>query len=227
VIPADEPLLDPYLPARAALIRFGPGGDVSISGSDRDGVEVDVFGERSIIEPGFRESHLLVDLAAAVAAARVLGVTLPESIDVAFSGLRGERVVLAGGLTIINDCYNANPMSMRAALEQLGGDSSAVRRVAVLGDMLELGRGSEDYHRQLGEQATDARVLILITVGPLAELAGETFLGGEHFHARDAEQAANILDPLVGRGDVVLVKGSRGVGLEQVARRLALLRAGT
>jgi UDP-N-acetylmuramoyl-tripeptide--D-alanyl-D-alanine ligase len=227
IVPAHEPLLDPYLPQRAAIVRFGPGGDVAVTAVGEDGVELDVFGEQVLLEPGFRQAHLLLDLSAAVAAARALGATIGGPLEVEFAGLRGERVDLAGGVTIINDCYNANPMSMRAALEELRSDAAAVRRIAVLGDMLELGADSEDYHLAVGEQATDARVLTLITVGPRAELAGETFVGGDHFHAQNANEAADLLAPLLGRGDVVLVKGSRGVGLELVARRLALLRAGT
>jgi UDP-N-acetylmuramoyl-tripeptide--D-alanyl-D-alanine ligase len=226
VIPVDEPLLDPYLPERTAIVRFGAGGDVSVTSAGPEGVEIDAFGERSVIEPGFRQEHLLSDLCAAIAAARALGASVPERLDVEFSALRGERIELAGGVTIINDCYNANPMSMRAALEALGSDSSAVRRLAVLGDMLELGPDADAYHRELGDQATDARVLILVTVGTLAALAAATFVGGDHFHVADAWEAAGVLAPLLARGDVVLVKGSRGVGLEAVARRLTLLRAG-
>ena len=227
IVPADEPLLDPYLPARTAVVRFGPGGDVAVTAVGEDGVELDVFGEHVVVEPGFRQAHLLLDLAAAVAAARALGASIGGTFEVEFGGLRGELVDLAGGVTIINDCYNANPMSMRAALEQLRSDGSAMRRIAVLGDMLELGADSVRYHRAVGEQATDARVLTLVTVGPLAKLAAETFVGGEHFHVEEAHEAADVLSPLLQRGDVVLVKGSRGVGLEAVARRLAMLRAGT
>ncbi|MGD0980654.1 MAG: UDP-N-acetylmuramoyl-tripeptide--D-alanyl-D-alanine ligase [Solirubrobacteraceae bacterium] len=227
VIPAGETLLDPYLPEQTAVVRFGPGGDVSVTSVADDGVEIDAFGERSWIEPGFRQSHLLLDLCAAIAAARALGAVVPERLEVEFSGLRGERIELAGGVTIINDCYNANPMSMRAALEALRSDSAAVRRLAVLGDMLELGGDAAAYHRELGDQATDARVQILVTVGELARVAGETFVGGEHFHVADAAEAAGVLAPLLQRDDVVLVKASRGVGLEAVARRLTLMRAGT
>jgi UDP-N-acetylmuramoyl-tripeptide--D-alanyl-D-alanine ligase len=227
VVPADEPLLDPYLPERTAVVRFGPSGDVSVASSGPQSVEIDVFGERSVLEPGFRQAHLLTDLCAAIAAARALGASVPERLEVEFSALRGERIELAGGVTIINDCYNANPMSMRAALEALGSDTTAMRRLAVLGDMLELGPEAGAYHRELGDRATDARVQILVTVGALALHAAETFVGGEHFHVADAAEAAGVLAPLLARGDVVLVKGSRGVGLEAVARRLTLLRAGT
>jgi UDP-N-acetylmuramoyl-tripeptide--D-alanyl-D-alanine ligase len=228
VVPSDEPLLEPYLPARLRTITFGPGGDVSVVRAAAEGVEIDSFGERLVLEPGFRAGHLLVDLCAAVAAAQALGVVVGGAYDVPFSGLRGERVELAGGVTIVNDCYNANPMSMRAALEDLASNRSAVRRVAVLGDMLELGSEHEaDYHRELGDQATEARVLLLVTVGPRAALAGETFIGGEHVHAANASEAAHLLASRLQRGDVVLVKGSRGIALEDVALEIAAARAGS
>jgi UDP-N-acetylmuramoyl-tripeptide--D-alanyl-D-alanine ligase len=227
IIPADEPLLDPHRPGESvAVVTFGPGGDVSVAAVSQEGVELDVFGRLRRLEPGFRSTHLLADLCAALAAAESLGVSPAGAVEVEIAPLRGERIVLAGGVTLINDCYNANPISTAAALAELAADPSAVRRIAVLGEMLELGRDAPAYHAALGEQATDARVLILVTVGSLAERAGETFLGGEHFHAQDAEEAAAILAPLLARGDLVLVKGSRAVGLERVARRLALTRAG-
>jgi UDP-N-acetylmuramoyl-tripeptide--D-alanyl-D-alanine ligase len=225
VIPADEPLLDPHLPERLRVLRFGPGGDVHVVSSASDGVTIEAEGELIELDVDFRSSHLLIDLCAAVAAARALGVAVGGTYDVVFSGLRGERVELAGGVTIINDCYNANPMSMRAALEQLGSDTLAARRIAVLGDMLELGAADEErYHRELGELARDVGVLLLVTVGPRAELAGEAFRGGEHIHVAQAGEVASTLEPLLRRGDVVLVKGSRGIGLETVARALALAR---
>ncbi len=110
---------------------------------------------------------------------------------------------------------------MRAALQELAL-TPAGRRVAVLGDMLELGGPDEErYHRELGEQAQAAGVALLVTVGPRAAWAGETFVGGEHLHATDAESAAALLAPRLRAGDTVLVKGSRGVALERVAERLA------
>jgi UDP-N-acetylmuramoyl-tripeptide--D-alanyl-D-alanine ligase len=199
---------------------------VSVAAVADDGVELEVLGERRHIEPGFRSAHLLTDLCAAVAAAEAVGVSPEGAVAIEIAPLRGERVALAGGVTLINDCYNANPISMAAALAELAADATATRRIAVLGDMLELGRDAPAYHEALGEQATDARVLLLVTVGPLARRAGDAFLGGEHLHAQDADEAAAIIAPLLQRGDLVLVKGSRGVGLERVARRLALIGAG-
>ena len=227
IIPADEPLLEAHLPSGPRIVRFGTGGDVSVTATTDEGVELDVCGAPRQLEPGFRSAHLLSDLCAAVAAAEAIGVAVEGELAIELTPLHGERIELAGGVTLINDCYNANPLSMRAALAELGGDAGAVRRIAVLGDMLELGAAAQGFHAALGEQATDARVLILVTVGALAGLAGETFVGGDHFHAADAEEAANLLAPLLQRGDLILVKGSRGVGLERVARRLVLMRAGS
>jgi UDP-N-acetylmuramoyl-tripeptide--D-alanyl-D-alanine ligase len=87
--------------------------------------------------------------------------------------------------------------------------------------MLELGaREEQRYHRELGQQAQAAGVALLITVGSRAAWAGESFRGGEHLHARDAIEAASLLRPRLAPGDTVLVKGSRGVALEQVAEEL-------
>jgi UDP-N-acetylmuramoyl-tripeptide--D-alanyl-D-alanine ligase len=175
---------------------------------------------RVTIEPGFRAAHLLTDLCAAIAAADAIGAPIPERLNVAFAALRGERVALPGGVTVVNDCYNANPMSMRAALDDLAATAPG-RRVAVLGDMLELGAPDEErYHRTLGEQASAAGVALLVTVGPRAVWAGETF-AGEHLHATDAASAASLLRGRLRAGDTVLVKGSRGVALERVAADLA------
>jgi UDP-N-acetylmuramoyl-tripeptide--D-alanyl-D-alanine ligase len=124
---------------------------------------------------------------------------------------------------VINDCYNANPMSMRAALQELA-TTAAGRRVAVLGDMLELGGPDEErYHRELGEQARAAGVELLVTVGPRAAWTGAGFgdVEGEHLHATDAAGAAAALRERLRPGDTVLVKGSRGVALEHVAELLA------
>ncbi len=218
VIPADEPLLEPHVRPELETVRCGPGGDISLVRADADGVVIDVAGERIELEPGFRARHLLRNLLLAVGAARALGVTPPRRMAVSFSGGRGERIVLPGGVTIVDDCYNANPMSMRAALEELHRTAPG-RRVAVLGDMLELGDDEPRFHRELGAQAGAAGVSLLVTVGARAALAGERF-GAEHRHARDAGEAARLVPGLLREGDTVLIKASRGVGLELVADAL-------
>ncbi len=226
VVPAREPLLEPFLREELDVVRFGDGGEVSVVEAGPGGVILAVAERRVLIEPGFRSAHLLADLCAAVAAAQALGVAVDDgALEVAFSGLRGERLSLPDGVLVINDCYNANPMSMRAALEDLAA-TAVGRRVAVLGDMLELGaREEERYHRELGEQARAAGVALLVTVGERAAWAGESFAGAgggqrEHIHAADAAAAAELLRSRLISGDTVLVKGSRGVALEGVASGL-------
>src|SRR5207245_4830227 len=109
-------------------------------------------------------------------------------------------------------------LSMRAALDDLAQTAPA-RRVAVLGDMLELGPGGPDFHRLLAEHASAAGVELLITVGPLAATMRDAF-AGESYSVPDAKTAGELLGRLLRDGDTVLVKGSRGVGLERVAEML-------
>jgi UDP-N-acetylmuramoyl-tripeptide--D-alanyl-D-alanine ligase len=226
VVPAGEPLLEQFLRPSLEVVTFGPGGDVALLEAGPAGVSVSLGGRHVELEPGFRAAHLLLDLCAALAAAHALGVTpARRPLSVRFSALRGERLELPGGVVVVNDCYNANPMSMRAALDELA-QTAAGRRVAVLGDMLELGEPDERrYHRELGEQARAAGVALLVTVGERAAWAGESFAaaGGdaEHLHANDASAAAELLRSRLHAGDTVLVKGSRAVALERVAAELA------
>jgi UDP-N-acetylmuramoyl-tripeptide--D-alanyl-D-alanine ligase len=223
VVPAGEPLLEPHLRSDQRTVTFGEGGDVELVGLTPDG-EVTIVDhtradERIVVRPSFAQSHNLRNLLAAVAAARALGVTPAGRLEVEFSALRGERIALGNGIVLINDCYNANPMSMRAALEDLAATARG-RRVAVLGDMLELGPEERRLHREVGEYTGAQGVELLVAVGPLAGGMGEGFVGPVH-RVADAEQAAELLPGLLRAGDTVLVKGSRGVGLERVAQRLA------
>jgi UDP-N-acetylmuramoyl-tripeptide--D-alanyl-D-alanine ligase len=175
-------------------------------------------GERISLEPSFRQEHNLRNLLAAVAVARTLGVTPHGRVEVRFSQLRGERLALGDGVVLINDCYNANPMSMRAAIDDLA-ETAPARRVAVLGDMLELGPEAVRFHREIGEHASARGVEVLVTVGALGAAMRDGFAGEAHSVA-DAGAAAELLRSLLRDGDTVLVKGSRGVGLERVAEAI-------
>jgi UDP-N-acetylmuramoyl-tripeptide--D-alanyl-D-alanine ligase len=223
VVPAGEPLLEPYLREALEVVTFGPVGDVHYAGAalDDPGRYFVVAGEDHYeLELPFESSHNLRNTLAAVAAARAVGVRPGGRVDVRFGALRGERVDLARGATVVNDCYNANPLSMRAALDDLAMQDPAGRRVAVLGDMLELGPGEHEHHREIGAYAAASGVELLIAVGPRSAAMLETFFGEAHA-VPDAGTAAALADELVGPGDVVLVKASRGVGLEVVAEALA------
>jgi UDP-N-acetylmuramoyl-tripeptide--D-alanyl-D-alanine ligase len=220
VVPAGEPLLDRHMRSDVRTITFGEGGEVTLIEQRADGsVLIGAGAERIELQPSFGQAHNLRNLLAAVAAARALGLTPAGRLEVRFSARRGERIRLAGGVVVIDDCYNANPMSMRAAIDDLA-DTAPARRVAVLGDMLELGPQAPALHREIGAHAAQREVALLVTVGELAgEMAG-TF-GGEVHQVADAQAAAELLPGLLLPADTVLVKGSRGVGLERVVACLA------
>jgi UDP-N-acetylmuramyl pentapeptide synthase len=111
-------------------------------------------------------------------------------------------------------------MSMRAALDDLVASAPASgRRIAVLGDMLELGPDADRFHAEIGAYAREAGIDVLVTVGPLAALIGAPF-GGEWHATDDAGAATALVRELLAPGDTLLVKGSRGVGLEVVAQGL-------
>jgi len=132
-----------------------------------------------------------------------------------------------GTLTVISDCYNANPASMRNALEILGGlDSTGQRRqVFICGDMAELGPQSERLHAELGSFVARTGVALLVAVGELAKIAAK---GAETDAARglhtkcfdNTVSACNNLGNLIEDNDIILVKGSRRAGLEKVVEKL-------
>jgi len=230
VVPVDEELLVPWLRRGLHVTTFGPGGDVTYPALyEHPGagpatpparVTATVRGEPVDLELPFTSRHQLTNALAALAACDAIGVRPSGPVDVVLSAWRGERVELPGGAMVINDCYNANPLSMRAALDDLAAQDPAGRRIAVLGDMLELGPDERALHREIGAYAAGAGVDLLIAVGPLAaEMLAE--FDGEAHAALDASEAAALTGELVEPGDLVLVKASRGVGLEVVAEALA------
>jgi UDP-N-acetylmuramoyl-tripeptide--D-alanyl-D-alanine ligase len=215
VVPASEPLLDVHL-RRDELDTwtFGPGGEVRLLAFDAGRAEIEARQEAVQLELRYSEPHNLLNTLAAVAAACAADVPVGGSVSVRFSSLRGEVVELPGGVTVVNDCYNANPMSMRAALDHLAA-SAAPRRVAVLGAMAELGEGSDEYHREIGAHAARLGIEVLVPVGEGALAYTEQFDGETHPVATPAEAAA-LLEELARPGDRVLIKGSRSAGLERV-----------
>jgi UDP-N-acetylmuramoyl-tripeptide--D-alanyl-D-alanine ligase len=206
VLPAGEPLLNVHLRDDVETVTFGPGGDIdddALAGLDlRAG------------EQPLTAAYLRRNACAALAAARAVGVEPAGRVAVELSELRGQRIALPGDITIINDCYNANPMSMRAALDDLAATARG-RRVAVLGDMRELGPDERAHHEQIGRYAHEHGVELLIAVGELARAYGGDVEVGT------AADAASVLRERLREGDTVLVKASRGVGLEVVAEALA------
>jgi len=138
-----------------------------------------------------------------------------ESLQPADGRLRS--MVSPLGASIIDDCYNANPGSVRAAIDMLAACSG--RRTLLLGAMRELGRGSSELHREVGEYARAAGIDQLWGVGPELEICVDAFgAGGRYFEDRSA--ALVDIERQFGEGDTVLVKGSRSAGMEQVLHAL-------
>ena len=168
----------------------------------------------------FTAAHQAANAVAALAVVDALGLPRPESLDVDFSRWRGEERELPGGGLLINDAYNANPVSMRAALAYLVTRAGERRRVAVLGDMAELGRTGPAYHHEVGEALAELGVEELLAVGQLARGYVDGAAGVSSHWTPNVHEALRELDAIVRPGDAVLVKGSRAMGLEAVAEAL-------
>ena len=130
-------------------------------------------------------------------------------------GLRS-RVIDKSGISFFIDCYNANPVSMKYAIDTLAAMECNGRRIAVLGDMLELGESSDRFHREIGKHAKKAGLDILLGFGEFAHGIVEEFgKGGEHF--KEKTELISHLKKILGSGDLILFKGSRGMALEEIA----------
>jgi UDP-N-acetylmuramoyl-tripeptide--D-alanyl-D-alanine ligase len=235
VVPAGEAYLDPYLTRDdLRVFRFGEGGDVRLSyfaahdGSAR--IRVEAFGRPLTLEFSFSSRYNATNALAALAAYHALGLPLGKAQKgarhVHLSRLRGEEVELPGGGVLLNDCYNANPLSMTAALEHLEERAAGHRTVAVLGDMAELGPGAPAFHREIGAVAARTGVDVLVAVGPLARNYVQGARGVQLTRwASTVEQGLAVLRSVLEPGDCVLVKGSRAMGLEVIAEAVAVVPA--
>lgn len=172
--------------------------------------------------------HHVYNALAAIAVARFFGIDW-EAVRTALATLqitsmRMELVKGKNGVTIINDAYNASPTSMKAALQLLFELTGYHKKIAVLGDMLELGEQEVEFHRQIGEMLTPDKVDYVWTYGKLASeiaFAAQPAFPSGRVNAYDDKQAlANDLRSIVTANDVVLFKGSRGMKLEEIIREL-------
>jgi UDP-N-acetylmuramoyl-tripeptide--D-alanyl-D-alanine ligase len=224
--------------AKGELVAALPAGGTAIVPPDfpveRDDVtvvrvgapEIEVRDGRAIVGGvsfDFIARHQAENAAAALAVVDALGLPRPQRVDVDFSRWRGEEDELPGNGLLINDAYNANPVSMRAALAYLAERAGERRRVAILGDMAELGRTAPAYHREVGEAAAELGVDELLAVGELARGYLEGGVPGRW--APNVHEALRELDEVVRPGDAVLVKASRAIGLEAVAEALTQVPA--
>ena len=214
VVPAAGPL-DRFLTRQDVVFRRFAADDVeTVDGSTRFSVN----GELVELELPFTQRHLALNTLAALHAYAALGLPLERAAEgvafIALSPWRGDETELPGGGFVVNDAYNANPDSMRAALVHLAERAGDRRRVAILGEMAELGERSASYHGEIGELAADLGIDV-IGVGESARRYAPT-IWVESAPAVP-EAAREYLRP----GDAVLVKASRAVGLEGIADEIA------
>lgn len=218
--------------SRAPVTRYGLGEHTDVTATDvtlaEDGtptftlVAGDRTAEVRLPVPG---RHNVYNALAAASVGLFLGLELEVVVggleNATFTKWRMESFVSAAGLTVVNDAYNANPTSMRAAISALGDIPTRGRRIAVLGDMAELGSLAELAHFQLGGEIAHASVDVLVTVGERARriAEGAVAAGMDIDMVRPcvtAEEASEVLDDIAEPGDTVLVKASRVMGLESV-----------
>ena len=220
VIPEDEEALTPHLRDSLEVFTFGPGGDVFALSAEVDAgltrARVGTPHGEADFEFPFSEAHNLDNALCAIS----IGVALDldpvamaaRAAGIEFSRLRGERIELPGRILLLNDCYNANPISMRAAVDNLVASAAAGegRAVAVLGGMAELGPGAAGFHNEIGALVRDRGIDRLIGVGELArDYMPDAW-------APDADAAIALVGAELEAGDVALIKGSRSVGLERL-----------
>ena len=237
VFPADDPLIGGQAApvARARRLTFGErSGDVRVldfvpAGAAGSVVRYAVRGTPVVVRLPLGGAHNARNGAAALAAAAAAGVSPVEAargLETVTLPPHRSAPVAAGGRTILDDCYNANPASMNAALGALAAASSGGRRFAILGDMLELGPGAEAAHRELGRAAGERAGLAgLAAVGQFAPIvvgaARAAGLTAERaVVASSPEAAAAVLASWTAAGDWILVKASRGLRLERAVEAL-------
>jgi UDP-N-acetylmuramoyl-tripeptide--D-alanyl-D-alanine ligase len=180
-------------------------------------------GEREVeLDVPFTARYQALNALAALHAYEALGLPLDQAqkgaSGIALSRWRGEEIDLPAGGLLINDAYNANPVSMKAALVHLAERAGTRRKVAILGEMAELGPDAPALHVEVGRAAAEHGVEIVLAVGSLAREYGDARW------VETAEEAVAVLDDVLRPGDAVLVKASRALGLERVAEAIEAVR---
>ncbi len=239
IIPFDSPHRDRLIgharPHAAEIVTFGEGAGADVRalhvalGADGSDVVVDLGGDQQLVmHVAAAGRHWVNNSLAVIAAVRAAGgdvgqaaLALAELPGLAGRGRRAELVVDGGKALLIDEAYNANPVSMAAALAVLGGVASNGRRIAVLGAMRELGDESDRFHAELAAPIRAAGVATAILVGPEMEPLAKLLQDGcEVAHVPDSAAALDAVRAVLSPGDAVLVKGSNSVGLSRLVAQL-------
>ncbi len=216
IVPADAHELERHLLRSDIEIRRFDRTQIEGAGNEWHFV---VGGRDVLLRLPFTARHMAENALAALVTYDALGLPLDRAQQgadaIRLSRWRGEEAALVGGGLVINDAYNANPTSMRAALLDLVERAGDRRRVAILGEMAELGEASSGYHEEIGQLVDQLEIELVIAVGDRARVyVGEAGDPGRRW-VSDGESLAVALDALE-PGDAILVKASRSVGLEGI-----------
>lgn len=229
VLNADDPYVRNFGEVHAGpVVLFGFSEDAHVRAHDvefrPDGTRFRVCG--ATFETRLQGRHAVLNILAGIAVALHYGIApakLVDSVAALEAGkMRGERLI-ANGITILNDCYNSNPDAVRAMLDVLR-DTPAQRRIAVLGEMLELGRWSESLHRDIGRYAAESGVDVLVGIRGAARFTVDAAVEaglqpGAAFFFEDPIAAGDQLRMTAHQGDAILFKGSRGTRVERALER--------
>ncbi len=241
ILNADEPLLTPYFKnIGSKLVTYGFSNQAALrctavkgrgrekaASFEQDGYETL---ELAVPLPG---RHNIYNLMAAVAVARELGLDNSEIArglrNLELTAMRLEMVMIAAGYTVINDAYNASPTSMAAALDVLAEEAGGAKKIVVLGDMLELGGLESEGHMGIGRLVAAGSIYALVLLGKRARLIGEGareagYPADRIYYCETHEEAAGRVRELTGAGDWVLLKGSRGMRMEEILSLLSASR---
>ncbi len=232
---SDRAFIAPWLDTcRGRIVWYDSTGQDSMADYRADRIEQHTegityqlqYGEQTeTIHLAVHGVHNVSNSLGAIAIARELGVSWEDiKAHLAQAKLTGMRLDIsktADGVTVINDAYNANPDSMKSAISVLVNQTGG-RKIAVLGDMYELGKYEEESHSMVGKEAAAQKVDYLIAVGQLGALIGQAAqaAGCKVDYAVDNQQAMMYLANYIEKGDAVLVKGSRGMKMEQIVQNL-------
>lgn len=246
VLNGDDPLVRGLAGTTdARVVTFGEGGECDVRAVD---VRLDEracasftlvdrsSGSALPVALAFSGEHHIANALAAAAMCLAVGAT-PDQVAAGLSAARPvsrwrmEIAEAPGGFTVVNDAYNANPESMRAALKTLAAMGRGRRTWAVLGEMRELGDASLEEHDAIGRLAVRLDISRLVCVGDATRVmhlaaSNEGSWGEESVHVPDIDAANRLLDEQVRPGDIVLVKASRSVGLERIAEHLLMQGGG-
>jgi len=211
VVPAHSAALEPFLDRDDVELRRFDSSDVELTnGAARFRLD----GQSVELELPFTQRHHATNALVALHAYSALGLPLDRAADgakdIALSPWRGQELPLPGGGFVVNDAYNANPDAMRAALLHLAERAGTRRRVAILGEMAELGETAGGYHRAIGDLAAELGVNVIGVGEPARAYRPSIWVPSKE---AAIEAACGLLRP----GDAVLVKASRAVGLEGIA----------